>query len=345
MNLIYSYTKYPLQFAFDARTSRGAIHTHIAYLIQVSDGTKRGIGEASPLAGLSIDAVPEFEAHLQFCLNELAQGKPLKSLELESWPALHFGLETAIADFHNGGCQLFEPNNWVKGVPIPINGLVWMNQIDQMFEQAIAKAQQGYSHIKFKVGALDFEQECSMLSQFRKQYDASKVHIRLDANGAFSISDAVTKLEALSHFQIHSIEQPIPKGNWDAMATIVQESAIPIALDEELIGIDVWSEGNTLMKSCMPDYLILKPTLIGGITNANEWIRLAHHYNKGWWATSALESNIGLNRIAQWCSSTCTTIPQGLGTGSLYTNNFESPFTAAAGLLTFDSAKTWQLPF
>ncbi len=341
----YSFTKYPLQFAFDARTSRGPIQTHMAYLITITDGNKRGIGEASPLAGLSIDAVPDFEIQLQFFLSELASGKQLEELDLQLWPAIHFGLETAIADFENGGYQMFEPNNWVKGKPIPINGLVWMHQADQMLAQAIAKAQQGYTHIKFKVGALNFEAECNMLNEFRKLYSASKVQIRLDANGAFSKIEVLEKLQVLSQFHIHSIEQPIPAGNWDDMAALIQKSPIPIALDEELIGIDVWSKGNELINHCMPDYLILKPTLIGGIAIANEWIRLAQHYQKGWWATSALESSIGLNRIAQWCSSTGSNIPQGLGTGSLYKNNFESPFTASAGFLSYDLAKKWKLPF
>ena len=341
----YSYTKYPLQFAFDARTSRGPIQTHVAYLITITDGNKRGIGEASPLVGLSIDAVPSFEKQLQFFLNELASGKQFTDLDLKMWPAIQFGLETAIADFDNGGHQLFEPNDWVHGTPIPINGLVWMQQADQMLTQAITKVQQGYTHIKFKVGALHFEEECNLLNEFRKLYSASEVQIRLDANGAFSKNEALEKIQELSQFHIHSIEQPIPNGNWDAMAALIQESPIPIALDEELIGIDVWSKGNELMKNCMPDYLILKPTLIGGITNANEWIRLSQVYQKGWWATSALESSIGLNRIAQWCSSTGSIIPQGLGTGSLYSNNFESPLTANAGFLSYDLAKTWKLPF
>lgn len=343
--LKFSYTKYPLQFAFDARTSRGSIQTHLAYLIEVSDGKTKGIGEASPLEGLSIDAVPTFETQLQYFLNELALGKQLNDLDLRNWPAIKFGLETALLDFNNGGLKLFELNNWVKGKPIPINGLVWMNQTDSMLEQAISKVKQGYAHIKFKVGALNFDDECNMLYDFRKHYPANEVQIRLDANGAFSTQEALEKLHVLSQFHIHSIEQPIPAGNWQAMASITAQSPFPIALDEELIGIDVWSKGNELLKNCLPNYLILKPTLIGGIANANEWIRLANQYQMGWWATSALESNIGLNRIAQWCSSTQSSLPQGLGTGSLYTNNFDAPFQAGAGFLSYDLAKTWKLPF
>ena len=341
----YSYRKYPLHFAFDARTSRGAIQTHTAYIIEVSDGAKTGLGEASPLAGLSIDAVPEFETFLQESLNRLSEGEKLSSLNLENWPALNFGLETALLDFENGGQKIFEPNHWIKGKAIPINGLVWMNEIPSMFEQAISKVKEGYTHIKFKVGALQFDDECEMLYHFRKKFDAASVQIRLDANGAFAVDEVAYKLDELSKFGIHSIEQPIQKGNWEAMAENIALSPISIALDEELIGVDVWSQGHQLMKICKPDFLILKPTLIGGITNANEWIRLAQSFGKDWWATSALESNIGLNRIAQWCSSTNNTMPQGLGTGSLYTNNFIAPFEASAGMLTYQKTRTWQLPF
>jgi o-succinylbenzoate synthase len=341
----YTYKKYPLHFAFDARTSRGEIKTHFAYIIEVSDSHKIGLGEASPLAGLSIDAVPEFEMHLQECLMQLSAGKKLSSLDLVNWPALKFGLETALQDFENGGLKKFEPNHWLEGNPISINGLVWMNEIPSMFEQAISKVNEGYIHIKFKVGALNFDEECEMLFNFRKKFDAASVQIRLDANGAFPIAEVQYKLKELSKFGIHSIEQPIQKGNWDAMAETIFQSPIPIALDEELIGVDVWSQGNNLMKICKPDFLILKPTLIGGIANANEWIRIAQSFGIDWWATSALESNIGLNRIAQWCSSTHNALPQGLGTGSLYTNNFIAPFEASAGMLRYDKTKTWQLPF
>jgi len=341
----YSYRKYPLHFAFDARTSRGAIQTHTAYIIEVSDGVKTGLGEASPLTGLSIDAVPEFESYLQDCLAQLTEGKKLAHLDLVNWPALKFGLETAIQDFENGGLKIFETNHWLMGKPLPINGLVWMNEIPSMFAQAISKVNEGYTHIKFKVGALQFDDECEMLYHFRKKFDAATIQIRLDANGAFALDEVQYKLTELSKFGIHSIEQPIQKGNWEAMAETIAHSPISIALDEELIGVDVWNQGATLMKICKPAFLILKPTLIGGIANANEWIRLAQSFGKDWWATSALESNIGLNRIAQWCSSTLNPMPQGLGTGSLYTNNFVAPFEAKAGMLSYDKTRTWQLPF
>jgi o-succinylbenzoate synthase len=341
----YSYIKHQLAFNFDAKTSRGEIKKHDAYIIIAKDAFKKviGIGEASPLAGLSIDSTPDFEMKLDQILNHLNEGIAIDE-ELELNPSIQFALESIQLDIKFGSIRKYFDSTWLKGESIKINGLVWMNRIDEMLNEAISKFRAGFDCIKFKIGALDFDEECNLLEKFRKVASESKVQIRVDANGAFHVQDALLKLNELKRFQIHSIEQPIKPNLWDEMQELIAKSPIKIALDEELIGLNPFESGKSLMEYLNPDYLILKPTLIGGLKVADEWIKLAQIYDKDWWATSALESNIGLNIIAQWSSSKNPKLHQGLGTGSLYSNNFPAPFKVEKGFLSYISDENWKFP-
>jgi o-succinylbenzoate synthase len=339
-----SFVKHELQFKQTARTSRGEINTHTAYYIRLKQNNRTGYGEAAPLKGLSIDDRPDFEQKLTECLGSINEGVPLDKLDLSDFPSLQFAFETAqLALAFEQPFKVFD-TPFYHGAPIHINGLVWMNTTPQMLEEAFAKAEQGFDCIKFKVGAYDFDEECRMLESFRKRYAAFKISLRLDANGAFAPDEAVEKLKTLSRFDIHSIEQPIKAKQEDWMQELCAKSPIPIALDEELIGIDVVADGGRLLKKINPHYIILKPTLIGGFTKTNLWIQHAYKNNAGWWATSALESNIGLNAIAQWCSTHTNSLPQGLGTGGLYTNNIKSPLLVEKGLLRKDLGGSWVEP-
>lgn len=250
----------------------------------------------------------------------------------------------ALMDLNNKGHQILFPSNFTKGISaIPINGLIWMGEPSFMKEQIKDKLQQGFSCIKMKIGAIDFEQEISILKAIRKEFSPADIELRVDANGAFTPEDATTKLERLAEFQLHSIEQPIKAGQWQKMATLCKNTPLPIALDEELIGIHHTEEKQKLIDTINPQYIILKPSLLGGFESCNEWIQTTEGKNCGWWITSALESNIGLNAIAQWTYTLNSALPQGLGTGQLYTNNFESPLEVSKGFLHYRTETNWEL--
>jgi o-succinylbenzoate synthase len=336
-----SYSIHELQFKKPARTSRGEMQTHRVYYIILQKAGFIGYGEAAPLLGLSIDPVEKLEAKLNDCCALINDDLPVDALPLDGFPSLQFAFETA---YHS--LQFEEPfkvfdSSFYTGTPIAINGLVWMNQTDDMLEEAFDRMANGFDCIKFKVGALDFDSECRMLESFRKRYPAFKAEIRLDANGAFSTDDTLEKLRELSRFEIHSIEQPIKPKQVEWLFEVCRKSPIPIALDEELIGADVYSEGDALLKQIQPQFIILKPTLLGGFKASDHWVHLARKQAIGWWATSALESNIGLNAIAQWCATHQLQLPQGLGTGSLYTNNINSPLTIEAGKISYHATALW----
>ncbi|MBC7381428.1 MAG: o-succinylbenzoate synthase, partial [Bacteroidia bacterium] len=343
----FGYIKHCLQFAFKARTSRGELKTHDAYLIHATNLQKpnhTGWGEASPLKGLSIDATAHFESDLKNILNALNQGESLEDLNLQLLPAIRFALETAMLDMNNGGTMNLFDASFLNNEPIHINGLIWMADSNTMLAEVDKKVTAGFNCLKFKVGAIDFDEECRMLEQVRKKYSAFKITLRLDANGAFKKDEALQQLKELQRFEIHSIEQPIAAGQPEYMQELCRNSKIKIALDEELIGLDPEDSGNVLLSLIKPAFLILKPTLIGGLNKAEKWIVLANRHQINWWATSALESNIGLNAISQWCSTHLLHLPQGLGTGSLYTNNISSPLTIDSGKLYYDNRKKWILP-
>ncbi len=339
---MFTYKKHILEFYQAATTSRGTMQTHTVYYIIFTNGNSIGIGEAAPLPGLSIDATADFESHLQAILFQLNNGIPLHEIDLTYLPAIEFALETALADAQHGGIRKICSNHFYTGTPIAINGLVWMNKAEAMQKEAIQKIEAGFTCIKFKIGALDFDEECRLLESIRKQYNAFKLEIRTDANGAFANSDALKKLNELKRFDIHSIEQPIKAGQPELMQEIVANSPISIVLDEELIGVNTHN-AVSLLQTIKPHYIILKPTLIGGLAKSKNWIDIANKTGIGWWFTSALESNIGLNAIAQFCSSLGTQMPQGLGTGSLYKNNIESPLKVANGFIHYETGAPWDL--
>lgn len=345
--LKFSCLKHCLQLAFNARTSRGPLKTHDAYFIKASNLANpelTGWGEASPLIGLSIDGVENFEEIVTHTLDELNQGKSISQLDLIKYPALQFGLETALLDLKNGGKRELFDTSFIKSEPIDINGLIWISDMDTMLNEVEKKISEGFTCLKFKIGALDFDKECVMLEMVRKKYASHNLEIRLDANGSFKNDEALGQLKELEKFNIHSIEQPISPGQAEYLQEICAKSDIKIALDEELIGVDVMKDGKKLLQLIKPAFIIIKPTLLGGFLMADKWIELAKNYKIGWWATSALESNIGLNAIAQWCSTKNNKLPQGLGTGALYTNNIKSPLVVKQGRLIYSVGNKWELP-
>lgn len=316
--------KHLLRFLKPARTSRGAYTEKPVWLLYLSDGRIQGCGEAAPLPDLSTDGKADLDAvltQLQYFAGEGMEMPELLRLTLD-YPSLQFALECAWLDLQNGGRgQLFNTPFTENGAGMIINGLVWMDSAAAMYDEAMKKLAAGFRCLKFKVGALDPDAECRLLEAVRKQRNAFQLEIRLDANGAWSPDDAARHLKEFSRFEIHSIEQPIKAGQHEAMAEVCAKSPIPIALDEELIGWDAQSAG-ALLQAINPAYIILKPTLLGGFSQADLWVDAARRHGCGWWSTSALEGNIGLSAIAQWASSKTPTMPQGLGTGALYENNF-----------------------
>lgn len=313
-----SYEKYVLHFKKPAGTSRGYLDEKTSYFISVRDNEKAitGTGECSIIPGLSIDDLPDLEEKVKKACDEFnAQQELTIPKSLETLPALHFAFETAILDLKGGGKKILFDNAFSCGEEgIPINGLIWMSQPEEMWKQVQEKVTAGFNCIKLKVGALNLGDELGLLDRIRSTYGPD-LELRLDANGAFLPSEAETRLKQLAAYRIHSIEQPIKQGQWKEMARLCRNSPIPIALDEELIGITDPIQKSTLLQEIKPQYIILKPSLIGGLKAANEWISLAENNHIGWWATSALESNIGLNAIAQWVAGKQSALPQGLGTG------------------------------
>ena len=338
-----SWKKYSLKFVRPARTSRGEMTEHTVYYIQLSENDKVSWGETAPLPGLSIDDLDALELKLDICCNLINEGLPIDLLPTDGFPSIEFGFETAhLSHARKNPFEVFQTPFYFQNKNIPINGLVWMDTREGMFDQAIEKYEKGFKCIKFKVGALDFDEECRLLESVRKRANAFNMEIRLDANGAFKNDDVFKKLKELSRFEVHSIEQPIKQGQWDMMQEICAKSPIGVALDEELIGIDSLQISN-LLKHISPPFIILKPTLLGGFKKSNQWINTAQELGIDWWATSALESNIGLNAIAQWCSSYELKIPQGLGTGGLYQNNIPSPLFVSAGEIGYNAGQSWDL--
>jgi len=319
---------YTLQFKRPAGTSRGVYHDHKVWCVvvsSISDPKKWGIGECAPLFDLSPDYDEQYEERLFYFCNKLEKQGKLDIELLRPYPSILFGLETALRHLEQGSFKLWN-TPFSKGESgIPINGLIWMGDYDYMHEQIETKLEQGFRCIKLKIGAINFDKEIELLRLIRENYSSDKITLRVDANGAFSPGDALDKLRRLAELDTHSIEQPIKAGQWKEMARLTAITPLPIALDEELIGINDLENKKHLLETIRPQYIILKPTLHGGIHGCNEWIELAESLNIGWWITSALESNIGLNAIAQWSATFTPEIPQGLGTGGLYTNNIYMP--------------------
>ena len=345
-----------LRFNFPARTSRGALAEHTAWYLHLAQSENpliSGLGEAAPLAGLSPDYGPGFAGAVAM-LCERVNAARLDSLTLAEvpalvgpgWPALTFALETAVLDLANGGRRQLYANAFSQGMAtLPINGLVWMGDADFMREQIQQKLAAGYACLKLKIGSLDFTTELALLAEIRAVAGPERLTLRVDANGAFAAADALRKLTQLAEFSLHSIEQPLAAGQAAALAALCRATPLPIALDEELIGVTDPGRQAALLDEIRPAYIVLKPTLLGGHAATRRWIALAEARGIGWWLTSALESNVGLNAVAQLTGEyDVRGFPQGLGTGQLYHNNVEAPLLVGGGVLRYDPAGTWELP-
>lgn len=339
-----SFSKYSLLFKSPSGTSRGVLTEKETYFVRMMDDAKPdeiGVGECAVFKGLSADDVPDYEKVLDdACWNFDAYKDDFRE-RFKKYPSIVMGLETAFADLQNGGRQMPFPSDFTKGKgEIVINGLVWMGDRDFMMKQIEDKLAAGFSCIKMKIGAINFDDELKLLASVRERFGADKVTLRVDANGAFSADEAMEKLDRLASLEIHSIEQPIKAGQTEALAQICKMSPLPIALDEELIGIFERDEKARLLDVVKPQFLVLKPSLHGGFCGSEEWIELAKERGIGWWITSALESNVGLNAIAQWTYKFNVAIPQGLGTGQLFTNNVPSKLSLCGDRLKFDPHKS-----
>ncbi len=342
-----SFTKRTLFFKQPAGTSRGVLHQKDVFYLILNDSenpSKKGIGEIAPIPGLSPDPVSELEKKINHLVQKINTGKEIGENEFERFPSVKFGYETAIKGISSDSPVLLYASDFTNGNQgIPINGLIWMGTKEFMLQQVKQKIAAGFTCLKLKIGAIDFESELEMLNSIRELYSADKLEIRVDANGAFTPENANEKLKQLAYFNIHSIEQPIQPGQTAEMQKLCAATLLPIALDEELIGITNLSEKIKLLDQIQPQYIILKPTLLGGIKASEEWISLAKERNIGWWVTSALESNIGLNAIAQWTAMLGNPHFQGLGTGGLFTNNIESPLYVSDGFLWHEPKENWDL--
>ena len=337
-----SVKKIDLQFISPGQTSRGTLYSKPSWIITLSDGDYEGTGECSVIPGLSPEYVAGYEEKVTQIVDAVNNGTPPVMSSLAHLPSVIFGLETAFADLKHKQQGVLFPSPFTEGMKgIPINGLIWMGSIEQMKCRISEKIEEGFGVLKLKIGALQFEEEVALLTAIRKEFPPSDLEIRLDANGAFQPNAALEKLKTLSDFTIHSIEQPIKPGQLNEMAAVCREAPIAIALDEELIGVNDPDEKARVMDIIQPDYIILKPSLIGGFQSAQEWIQLADQSGTGWWATSALESNIGLNAIAQWVFTMQPSMVQGLGTGKVFSNNISSPLYLKGPVLWYDPNMIW----
>lgn len=345
-----------LKFRFEAGTSRGSFREKETWFIKAfEEGNDQvfGLGEASPLKGLSEDYSSDYQEVLISYLKSFETTDIPETtkdiLELVSQeipahlPSVRFGLETALIDLLNGGVRkVFDTDFYEGKYRIPINGLIWMGDETFMHLQIEEKLKAGFDTIKMKVGAINFHQELALLESIRERYSANDITLRVDANGAFAENDVEEKLTQLASLDIHSIEQPVKPNQPDLMRRLCRAEILPIALDEELIGVHEYKVKEELLESISPQYIILKPSLVGGIKACQEWINIAQNQGISWWMTSMLESNVGLNAIAQFTSQYKPSLPQGLGTGQLYYNNIDAPLEIRRGELLYNVPKSWQ---
>ncbi|KFF03750.1 o-succinylbenzoate synthase [Chryseobacterium luteum] len=332
------YSRYLLEFKRPSGTSRGVLHEKETFILEVEADGKKGTGECALFRGLSFDDRPDYEERLQWLCENINQDDLYLKEELTEFPSIWFGYEQAVLNLKHGD-HLYFPSEFTEGESaIVINGLIWMGDIHYMEEQIREKLEKGFHCIKLKIG-VDWKSEHRILQKLREKFSKDDLELRVDANGGFIMEEAETVLKQLADLHIHSIEQPIKAGNWNDMALLCSEAPIPIALDEELIGITDPAKKKKMLETIKPQYIILKPALVGGFAGSDEWISLAGEQNIGWWITSALESNIGLNAIAQYTFTKKSPMPQGLGTGSLFVNNFASNLELNNELLWFKTRK------
>jgi o-succinylbenzoate synthase len=332
------------RFKFPAGTSKGVLLNKESWFLILEENGMTGIGECSTIPGISTDKMEGYTEILESIKKSLEVDRHISPALLNNYPSIAFGVEMALLDLKTGGKRELFKTPFAGGTAgILINGLVWMGDRLFMEEQLQRKISEGFHCIKLKIGSLQFDTECEILANIRKKYSPENLEIRLDANGAFSEAEALGKLKILSTFGIHSIEQPIKKGLWSEMAQLCANSPIPIALDEEITDYSSFEARNVLLQTINPHYIIIKPSMLGGFKKSMEWIQSAESAGIGWWITSALESNIGLNAIAQWTSSFRTLLPQGLGTGQLYENNFLSPLEIVGEKLYYRPENEWNI--
>jgi o-succinylbenzoate synthase len=341
------FQKHTLQFKIPGGTSRGVLKTKDSWFLFIWDESQpkvQGIGECSIIRGLSRDPWREFESVLEQVCADIPNFEYWLKEGLSMFPAIRFGLETALKDLENGGKRLLFPSGFTDGKQaIPINGLIWMGEPDFMRKQITEKIDKGFRCIKLKIGAINFEEELALLKEIRNEFSADELELRVDANGGFTPDEAMEKLHRLAELKVHSIEQPIRQNQREAMARLCETTPVPIALDEELIGIRSEKELQKMLRLIRPQYIILKPSLLGGLSQSEIFIREAEKQHIGWWVTSALESNIGLNAIAQWTATLNNPLPQGLGTGQLFTNNLPSPLHIENAHLYYHPQVNWDL--
>ncbi|MCF6350464.1 MAG: o-succinylbenzoate synthase [Flavobacteriaceae bacterium] len=341
-----TYKKHNLKFRQASATSRGILKTKETFFIILQKNNKIGVGESAVFRGLSFDDVPNYEKKLQWACENINLGLFVLLGKLNNYPSIQFALEQAFLSLESNEKFILFPSKFTQSQDaISINGLIWMGSEKFMKKQIKEKLKTGFTSLKLKIGAIDFNTELNLLKSIRKEFTAKEITLRVDANGAFSPRKALEKLKYLSDFDLHSIEQPIKQNQWEEMAILCEKTPLPIALDEELIAVIDKEQKEKLLQTIKPQFIILKPSLIGGIKGSNQWINLAKNKNIDWWITSALESNIGLNAIAQYTYSLGTTLPQGLGTGSLFTNNIDSPLCIENGNLVYKNAALWNCKF
>jgi len=337
-----TYQKYILNFKRPSGTSRGILKTKETWFIILTKNGKQGIGECGILRALSIDDRLDYEEKLKWVCKNISLGLEKLLIEIFEFPSIQFGLEQAFLSLQSQTTFELFPSEFTSGEKsIPINGLVWMGTKEFMRTQIKEKIASGFSCIKMKIGAIDFETELELLTSIRKEFSSKEIELRVDANGGFAPNEALEKLKRLSELEIHSIEQPIKQGQFEEMAFLCEKTPLPIALDEELIGVFSVTKKQEILQIIQPQFIILKPSLIGGFKGSEEWIKEAKKLNISWWITSALESNVGLNAIAQFTFTLQNNMPQGLGTGGLYTNNFDSPLEIQKGNLQYNNSKKW----
>ena len=326
----YSIDIFPRLFHFKkpAGTSRGVYTERRSWYVRMASEAcpgREGWGECAPLPQLSVDDLPDYEGVLRGICAEVARTGQVDTERWREYPSMLFGLETALRHLERGTYALWDTPFSRGEEGICINGLIWMGDHDAMYRQIREKLEAGFRCVKLKIGAIGFEEELDLLRFIRRHFPAREVELRVDANGAFAPAEALDKLKRLAELDLHSIEQPIRAGQWDEMAGLTSVSPLPIAFDEELIGHCSLEAKRRLLDALHPQYIVLKPSLHGGFSGCREWIEEAEKRNVGWWITSALQSNVGLNAIAQWCATWHTRMPQGLGTGMLFTDNVPMP--------------------
>ncbi len=336
------FNKYTLNFRQPAGTSRGTLIIKETYFLYLTNGKANGIGECNLFKGLSIDDRPDYEQKLQWLCDHINEPPAALMQELLEWPSICFGYEMALKSLQSSDPFTLFPSMFTTGHDaININGLIWMGDQQFMLDQLESKLEEGFGCIKMKIGAIDFNAEMELLKSVRSRFRKSEITLRVDANGAFSPDEALSKLDQIAQYQVHSIEQPIKAGQWKEMEQLCRKTPVPIALDEELIGLYTLDQKRECLDAIHPQYIILKPALVGGFQSCREWINEAVSRNIDWWMTSALESNVGLNAIAQFTYTLGNQMPQGLGTGGLYTNNINAPLEIKNGQLWCNTSIDW----